>query len=79
MMAEFSVYAREQKERKKTDKPDEGWGEDRVPNRTSRILEGRSGTQGNGGGERIATRRGAGWAGFTPAVGALGALLKFFL
>ena len=47
-------------ERKKTDKPNEGWEEDRVPTCTSRILEGRSGTQGNGSGERIATRRGAG-------------------
>jgi len=48
------------KERKKTDKPNEGWEEDRVvPTCTSRILEGRSGTPGNGSGERIATRRGA--------------------
>ena len=29
-------------------------GEDKVPTCTSRILEGRSGTQGNGSGERIA-------------------------
>ena len=42
------------------DKPNEGWEKDRVPTCTSRILEGRSGTQGNGSGERIATRRGAG-------------------
>ena len=34
-----------QKERKKTDTPNEGWDEDRVPTCTSRILEGRSGGQ----------------------------------
>ena len=33
------------KERKKTDTPNEGWDEDRVPTCTSRILEGRSGGQ----------------------------------
>ena len=34
-----------QKERKKTDTPNEGWDEDRVPTCTSRILEERSGGQ----------------------------------
>ena len=38
----------------------EGWAEDKVPTCASRVLEGRSGKQGNGSGERIATRRGAG-------------------
>ena len=33
------------KERKKTDTPNEGWDEDRVPTCTSRILEERSGGQ----------------------------------
>ena len=47
--------APKQKKRKKTDKPNEGWEKDRVPTCTSRILEGRSGTQGNGSGERIST------------------------
>ena len=46
-------------------------GEDKVPTCTSRILEGRSGTQGNGSGERIATRRG-GWAGVTHTTGSQG-------
>ena len=31
----------------KTGTPNEGWEKDRVPTCTSRILEGRSGTQGN--------------------------------
>ena len=52
--------SRGETERKKTDQPNEGWGEDKVPTCTSRVLEGRSGTQGNRSGERIATRRGAG-------------------
>ena len=39
------VLAERQKERKKTDTPNEGWDEDRVPTCTSRILEERSGGQ----------------------------------
>ena len=56
---EFSLL-----ERKKTDKPTEGWEEDKVPTCTSRILEGRTirdtGERERGAHERIATRRGAG-------------------
>ena len=46
----------DRKKEKKTLNPNEGWEEDKVPTCTSRILEGRSGTQGNGSGERTSHR-----------------------
>ena len=63
------------KERKKTDKPNEGWEEDRVPTCTSRILEGRSGTTGDRewGAHRDTE---GGWAGFTHTTGSQGFLSR---